>query len=44
MVAIGFRGHWSNGIDYIRKLCGKLVRIYISFYLDCKEYIFMFPL
>lgn len=24
MVATGFRGHWSNGIDYIRKLCGKL--------------------
>lgn len=24
MVATGFHGHWSNGIDYIRKLCGKL--------------------
>ncbi|KAB5564775.1 hypothetical protein DKX38_004829 [Salix brachista] len=24
MVATGFRGHWLNGIDYIRKLCGKL--------------------
>jgi hypothetical protein len=44
MVATGFRGHWLNGIDYIRKLCGKLVCIYISFYLDCKKYIFLFPL